>query len=142
MPILLDLEHRSVVSISHTGLRGACAQLCPPLCGITPWELHPWGVASQAPLSIEFRQEYWSGLPFPTPGVFPTPGSGNQTHHLQCLQHWPEDYLPIVTPGKLIQVYYCTFIFGHIFGQILGFPGGSDGRESACNSGDRGSIPR
>ena len=29
----------------------------------------PWAVARQAPLSVEFsRQEYWSGLPFPTPG--------------------------------------------------------------------------
>ena len=28
----------------------------------------PWTVASQGPLSVEFsRQEYWSGLPFPTP---------------------------------------------------------------------------
>ena len=28
----------------------------------------PWTVACQAPLSMEFsRQEYWSGLPFPTP---------------------------------------------------------------------------
>ena len=28
-----------------------------------------WTVACQAPLSIEFsRQEYWSGLPFPSPG--------------------------------------------------------------------------
>ena len=36
----------------------------------------PWTVATpQAPLSIEFsRQEYWSGLPFPTPGDFPDPG--------------------------------------------------------------------
>ena len=34
----------------------------------------PWTVASQAPLSMEFsRQEYWSGLPFPTPGD-PDPG--------------------------------------------------------------------
>ena len=30
-------------------------------------------IALQAPLSMEFsRQEYWSGLPFPSPGVFPT----------------------------------------------------------------------
>ena len=30
---------------------------------------------SQAPLYVEFlRQEYWSGLPFPTPGVLPDPG--------------------------------------------------------------------
>ena len=29
----------------------------------------PWTVAHQAPLSVEFsRQEYWSGLPFPSPG--------------------------------------------------------------------------
>ena len=29
----------------------------------------PWTVAHQAPLSIEFSmQEYWSGLPFPSPG--------------------------------------------------------------------------
>ena len=32
----------------------------------------PWFVALQAPLSMEFpRQEYWSGLPFPTPGYLP-----------------------------------------------------------------------
>ena len=35
----------------------------------------PWTVAHQAPLSISFfRQEYWSGLPFPSPGDFPDPG--------------------------------------------------------------------
>ena len=35
----------------------------------------PWTVAHQAPLSIEFsRQEYWSGLPFPSPGDLPDPG--------------------------------------------------------------------
>ena len=35
----------------------------------------PWTVAHQAPLSIGFsRQEYWSGLPFPSPGDLPDPG--------------------------------------------------------------------
>ena len=35
----------------------------------------PWTVANQAPLSIQFpRQEYWSGLPFPSPGDLPDPG--------------------------------------------------------------------
>ena len=34
----------------------------------------PWTVALQAPLSVEFfRQEYWSGLLFPTPGDLPDP---------------------------------------------------------------------
>ena len=35
----------------------------------------PWTVALQAPLSMEFsRQEYWSGLPFPTSGDLPDTG--------------------------------------------------------------------
>ena len=35
----------------------------------------PWTVARQAPLSMRFsRQEYWSGLPFPSPGDLPDPG--------------------------------------------------------------------
>ena len=35
----------------------------------------PWTVACQDPLSMAFsRQEYWSELPFPTPGDFPHPG--------------------------------------------------------------------
>ena len=34
----------------------------------------PWTVACQAPLPMGvFRQEYWSGLPFPSPGDFPDP---------------------------------------------------------------------
>ena len=35
----------------------------------------PWTLACQAPLSMEFsRQEYWSGLSFPSPGDLPDPG--------------------------------------------------------------------
>ena len=35
----------------------------------------PWAVAHQAPLFIGFsRQEYWSGLPIPSPGNLPDPG--------------------------------------------------------------------
>ena len=35
----------------------------------------PWTVALQASLSMGFfRQEYWSGLPFPPPGDLPDPG--------------------------------------------------------------------
>ena len=35
----------------------------------------PWTVVHQAPLSMGFpRQEYWSGLPFPSPGDHPYPG--------------------------------------------------------------------
>ena len=36
----------------------------------------PWTIAYQAPPSMGFsRQEYWSGVPLPSPGVFPTQGS-------------------------------------------------------------------
>ena len=35
----------------------------------------PWTVACQAPLSMGFpRQEYWDGLPFPSPGDLSNPG--------------------------------------------------------------------
>ena len=35
----------------------------------------PWAIAHQAPLSMGFlRQEYWSGLPFPSPGDLPNSG--------------------------------------------------------------------
>ena len=43
-------------------------QSCPTLCD-------PWTVAHQASPSMGFsRQEYWSGLPFPSPGDLPDPG--------------------------------------------------------------------
>ena len=47
------------------------------MCGLSHVQLFAtqWTVAHQAPLSMEFsRQEYWSGLPFPTPGDLPEPG--------------------------------------------------------------------
>ena len=35
----------------------------------------PWPVARQVPLTVgSSRQEYWSGLPFPSPGDLPDPG--------------------------------------------------------------------
>ena len=49
----------------------ARAQLCLTLCD-------PWTVAREAPLAMEFsRQEYWSGLPSPSPGIFPTQESNS-----------------------------------------------------------------
>ena len=44
----------------------------------------PWTVAHQTPPSMEFsRQEYWSGLPFPSPGDLPNPGMGPGSPALQ-----------------------------------------------------------
>ena len=45
----------------------------------------PWTVAPQAPLSMGFsRQEYWSGLPFPSPGDLPDPGIEPRSPTLQA----------------------------------------------------------
>ena len=55
----------------------------------------PWNVACQAPLSMGFsRQEYCSGLPFPSPGDLPDPGVEPGTLALQA------DSLPSEPPGK------------------------------------------
>ena len=45
----------------------------------------PWTVAHQAPLSVGFsRQEYWSHLPFPSPGYLPNPGIEPRSPALQA----------------------------------------------------------
>ena len=69
-----------------------------------------WTVARQAPLSMEFlRQEYWGGLPFPTPGDLPDPGI-----NLCLLQilHWQADSLPLYHLGSSYFSFYthiCCF---------------------------------
>ena len=58
----------------------------------------PGAVAHQAPLPMGFsRQEYWHGLPFPSPGDFLTQESKLS---LLCLLHWQVDSLSLAPPGK------------------------------------------
>ena len=46
----------------------------------------PWTVVHKAPLSMGFpRQEYWSGLPFPSPGELPNPGIETAAPALQAV---------------------------------------------------------
>ena len=55
----------------------------------------PWTVAHKAPLYVGFsRQEYWSGVPFPSPGDLPNPGIKPRSSALQA------DSLPTELPGK------------------------------------------
>ena len=55
----------------------------------------PWTVAHQAPLSMGFsRQEYWGGLPFPSPEDLPDPGIEPRSPVLQA------DALTSEPPGK------------------------------------------
>ena len=50
----------------------------------------PWTAACQAPLSVVFsRQEYWSGLPFPSPGDLPDPGIEPRSPTLQASLLYP-----------------------------------------------------
>ena len=59
------------------------------------WYTTPRTVAYQAPLSIGFsRQEYWSGLPFASPGDLPNPGIEPRSPALQA------DALSSEPPGK------------------------------------------
>ena len=63
-------------------------KLCPTL-GIQ------WTIAGQAPLSMGFsRQEYWTGLPFPSSRDFPDPGIESRSPALQA------DSLPTELSGK------------------------------------------
>ena len=56
----------------------------------------PWTVVCQVPLSMEFsRQEYWSGLPFPSPGDLPDPGMEPGSPELQADSLPPEPKLAI-----------------------------------------------
>ena len=84
----------------------------------------PWTVTYQALLSMGFsRQEYWSGLPFPSPGDLPDPAIEPRSPALQA------DSLPCKPPGKLViyALYYVeagslyahfleTFLFSIISG--------------------------
>ena len=65
----------------------------------------PWTVAHEAPLSMEFsRQEYWSGLPFPSPGDLPDPGIEPGSLALQ------EDSLLSESPTNIdLYLYWCTY---------------------------------
>ena len=65
-----------------------------------------WTVAHQAPPSMGFsRQEYWSGVPFPSPGDLPNPGiePGSPTLEADALTSEP--------PGN--RYHNCVYLFVH-----------------------------
>ena len=63
---------------------------------------------------FQAKQEYWSGLPFPSPGDLPHPGIERGSPALQV------DYLPSEPPGKSVSIlelfvkYYLT-IYGWVY---------------------------
>ena len=88
-------------SLRHSKLITLAQQIPPPAPVLSHFRrvqpfATPWTVAHQAPLSTGFsRQECWSGLPFPSPGDLPDPGSFSLS-----LLHWQGDSFPLAPPGK------------------------------------------
>ena len=75
----------------------------------------PWTVAYQDPQSMGFsRQEYWSGLPFPSPGDLPD--TGIETHRPS------QKNLNIKTYAEVISVCTCAFIILKIIFCLLKIP--------------------
>ena len=64
----------------------------------------PWTGARQAPLSLGFpKQEYWSGLPFPSPGHLPNPGIKHGSPTLRVYSLPPE-------PPRKPNSYSCSML--------------------------------
>ena len=65
MESIFELSEDTVVDITERSIN--CC-LCMLSCSVVSDSVTPWTVTHQAPLSIGFlRQEYWSGLLFPSP---------------------------------------------------------------------------
>ena len=99
------------------------------------WLFIPWTVAHQAPLSMELsRQEYWSGLPFPSPGDFSDPGIEVMSLASPALAG---GFLTTEPPGKL--TYTCnSSLFVYMFLYIYMLPWWLSSKRSACSAGDVG----
>ena len=75
--------------------------------------LHPHGLWQlQVPLSTEFsRQEYWSGLPFPSPGIFLTQGLNLGLQHCrQILYHLSHQGSPEIQSDLLVNMQMMDFL--------------------------------
>ena len=71
-----------------------------------------WTVAYKAPLSMGFsRQEYWSGLPFPSPGDLPDPGIEPRSPTLQAdaLTSEPPGKPSVLGKEQLLKNFHCYF---------------------------------
>ena len=95
-------------------------------------------------LSMRFsRKEYWNGLPFPSPGDFPTQGSNPSLFMSPVLAGGS---LPLAPSGKpnSTDVFKSAELFtlnGWTILYMEGFLGDSEVKLSTCNAGDLGSIP-
>ena len=84
----------------------------------------PWTAACQAPLSVGFsRQEYWSGLPFPSPGDLPEVGIqpvSLMSPALQILYH--QHHLGSPSDSRVICNYLMTSLIIYQFSKFSQIP--------------------
>ena len=109
----------------------------------------PWTLTRQAPLSLGFyRQESWSGSPFPPPGDLPDPG----VKPVSFLSPAPagrffttgppgkpiasSDFCQMISHGSSFQFYNVSLKC-----MMVDFPGGPGVKSLPCNTRDLGSIP-
>ena len=98
-PTSIDSKDRGVSPQSWFQAGIVCdikaTHLCPAYSLTTPWI-----ITHQAPLSVGFpRQEYWSGLPFPSPGDLLNPETEPTSPPLACRFFTSEP------PGKLLNLH-------------------------------------
>ena len=102
----------------------------------------PWTVAYQAPPSMGFsRQEYWSGLPFPSPGDLPNLGikPGSPALHSDAFNLWAtreaqeQGSNPGPCPGRWILNHWTTREFPTIFNFIHGLLHNYDSVSESCS---------
>ena len=100
----------------------------------------PWTIARQAPLSMEFsRQQYWSGLPFPSPRDLPNTGTESESLMSPVLAGW---FFTTSAPHVLLQEIFQTqgsnLCFLHLLHRQVGSlplmpPGSYNCREPSIN---------
>ena len=99
-----DLFHQGLITSSYSACIHAQSLIC------VQFFVTPWTIAHQAPPSMGFsRQEYWRGLPLPSPGISPTKG---QNPHLLCPLHWQAGSLPLSHLGRRLVSLLCLFLVG------------------------------
>ena len=112
-PLLFGLpyhsgHHRALIGFLCCTSAYGClvAQMCPTLCNPT------WTVAHLTPKSMGFpRQEYRSGLPFPSPGDLPDPGTEPTS------PAWQVDSLPgmHVLYNRISLIIYFIYSFSSVY---------------------------
>jgi len=107
------------IQLSLWSVSSSCIHRCRKHCSWWPVQgaksprsclVTPWTVAHQTPLSMGFsRQEYWSGVPFPSPGDLSDPGIKLRSPALQT------EYLPYEPSGMPIPTSVSKYILLVLF---------------------------